>query len=233
MLDDVVRAAERAGQRAAHPDLVLADRVLVEERVEGDDALHVRRRTGRGAAATYSMTSSLDVARPAPGRGAGAGASPPSSSGTARGSPGACARGRGSERRASRGAVLHGSPAGARGERRARECGRPAGCGRQTRQTRQTREDARKAGKNRRKPSWDRAQVSSGGGTGSAAAARRRRALKSHGKNRSQDSLEPRDREPLCSLQRAHDPVSAPVCRRAARSGLAYARARVGPREVL
>ena len=37
-----VAAAQRAGQRAAHPDLVLADGLLVEERVEGDDALHVR-----------------------------------------------------------------------------------------------------------------------------------------------------------------------------------------------
>ena len=44
VLDDVVRAAERAGEGAADPDLVLADRLLVEERVEGDDALHVRRR---------------------------------------------------------------------------------------------------------------------------------------------------------------------------------------------
>ena len=43
VLEDVVAAAERAGQRAAHPDLVLADGVLVEERVEGDDALDVRR----------------------------------------------------------------------------------------------------------------------------------------------------------------------------------------------
>src|SRR5690606_37623676 len=42
--EQVARTAERAGQGAADPDLVLADLLLVEERVEGDDALHVSRR---------------------------------------------------------------------------------------------------------------------------------------------------------------------------------------------
>ena len=44
VLDDPVCAAKGAGERPADPDLVLADRRLVVERVERHDALHVRRR---------------------------------------------------------------------------------------------------------------------------------------------------------------------------------------------
>ncbi len=57
--EDVVRAAERARQRAAHPDLVLAHRVLVVEGVEGDDALDVRRSETSSRCETNAMASSL------------------------------------------------------------------------------------------------------------------------------------------------------------------------------
>src|SRR5688500_14964902 len=43
MLENLVAASQRTRERAADPDLVLARRVLVEQRIEGDDALHVRR----------------------------------------------------------------------------------------------------------------------------------------------------------------------------------------------
>src|SRR5690606_5803564 len=42
MFENAIRAAERTGERAAHPDLVLADGLLVEERVESNDAFDVR-----------------------------------------------------------------------------------------------------------------------------------------------------------------------------------------------
>ena len=44
MVEELLRAAEGARQRPADPDLVLADRMLVEQRVEGDDAFDVSRR---------------------------------------------------------------------------------------------------------------------------------------------------------------------------------------------
>src|SRR5262245_26273908 len=40
--EDLLRAAEGAGQRAANPDLVFADGLLVEQRVERDHPLDVR-----------------------------------------------------------------------------------------------------------------------------------------------------------------------------------------------
>ena len=42
--EDLLGAAQRARQCPADPDLMLAYRLLVEERVEGDDTLHVCRR---------------------------------------------------------------------------------------------------------------------------------------------------------------------------------------------
>src|SRR5262249_3378835 len=44
VVEDLVCAPERAGERAAHPDLVLADWFLVEQCIERDDALDVRGR---------------------------------------------------------------------------------------------------------------------------------------------------------------------------------------------
>ena len=44
VLEDALGAAQRARQRAADPQLVLTDRLLVEERVERNNALHVGRR---------------------------------------------------------------------------------------------------------------------------------------------------------------------------------------------
>jgi hypothetical protein len=44
VLDQIFGAAQGARQRVANPDLMLARLLLVEQRVEGDDALHVRRR---------------------------------------------------------------------------------------------------------------------------------------------------------------------------------------------
>lgn len=42
--ENVARTPKRAGEGLAYPDLVLADRVLVEETVERDGPLHLRRR---------------------------------------------------------------------------------------------------------------------------------------------------------------------------------------------
>src|SRR4051812_11052677 len=44
VLDQIFGAAKRTRQRVANPHLVLAGLLLVEQRVEGDDALNVRRR---------------------------------------------------------------------------------------------------------------------------------------------------------------------------------------------